>query len=56
MADNKIYWVRGNTQPLLIPLEQEIVPQEGEIQTVPYYPAEGSTVTVSFMGRFRSYQ
>ena len=56
MADNKIYWVRGNTQPLLIPLEQEIVPQEGEIQTIPYYPAEGSTVTVSFMGRFRNYQ
>ncbi len=48
----KIYWVRGNTQTLLIPLEQEIVPQEGEIVTEPYYPVEGAVVKVILVGEF----
>lgn len=56
MSDAKIYWVRGNTQELLIPLEQEIVPEEGEVQVLPYYPDEGDTVTVSLVGRFKSYR
>lgn len=55
MDENKIYWVRGNTQELLIPLEQEIVPEEGEIQVEPYYPAEGATVTVCLVGKYKKY-
>ena len=55
MDGNKIYWVRGNTQELLIPLEQEIVPEEGEIQVEPYYPAEGATVTVCLVGKYKKY-
>jgi hypothetical protein len=53
MSDNKIYWVRGNTQELLIPLEQEIVPQEGDIEVVPYYPDQDATVTVHLVGKYR---
>lgn len=48
--EKKVYWVKGNTQTLLIPLEQEVIPQEGEIQVLPYYPAEDSTVTVYITG------
>lgn len=55
MDENKIYWVRGNTQELLIPLEQEIVPEEGEIQVEPYYPAEGATVTVCLVGKYKKH-
>ena len=55
MDENKIYWVRGNTQELLIPLEQEIVPEEGEIQVEPYYPADGATVTVCLVGKYKKY-
>lgn len=53
MSDNKIYWVRGNTQELLIPLEQEIVPEEGEVQVVPFYPDQDSTVVVRLVGKYR---
>ena len=52
---NKVYWVKGNTQTLLIPLEQEVIPQEGEIQTLPFYPDEGAEVTVLLTGRLRRY-
>ena len=53
MDENKIYWVRGNTQELLIPLEQEIVPEEGEVQVVPYYPDQDAVVTVRLVGKYR---
>ena len=53
MNDNRIYWVRGNTQELLIPLEQEIVPQEGEVEVVPYYPDAEATVQVRLVGKYR---
>lgn len=53
MDNNKIYWVRGNTQELLIPLEQEIVPQEGDVEVVPYYPDQDATVTVRLVGKYR---
>jgi len=56
MDENKIYWVRGNTQQLLIPLEQEIVPEEGEIRVEPYYPSEDADVTVTFKGKYISYK
>lgn len=51
MEQKKVYWVRGNTQTLVIPLEQEVIPQEGEVQVLPYYPAESSTVTVYIIGQ-----
>ena len=50
MEQNKVYWVRGNTLTLVIPLEQEVIPQEGDVQVLPYYPAETSTVTVYIIG------
>ena len=53
MDENKIYWVRGNTQELLIPIEQEIVPEEGEVQVVPYYPDQDATVVVRLVGKYR---
>lgn len=55
MGDNKIYWVKGNTQELLIPLEQEIMPDGGEVQNVPYYPTEGATVKVCLVGKYKKY-
>ena len=55
MEDNKIIWVKGNTQPVLIPLEQEIVPVEGEITTEPYYPVEGAAVKVMLRGKYQNF-
>jgi len=49
----KIYWISGNTQRLIIPLEQEVMTQSGEIVKDPYYPDEGATVTVSLVGTSR---
>jgi hypothetical protein len=49
---NKVYWVAGNTQTLLIPLEQEVIGVDNEIVAEPYYPAEGSTVTVNLVGKY----
>lgn len=54
--NNKIYWVRGNTQSLLIPLEQEIVPEQGEVTTVDYYPDEEAVVTVILYNNYRNYE
>lgn len=55
MDNDKIYWVRGNTQELLIPLEQEIVPEEGEVRKEPYYPDENAEITVFFVGKYQKY-
>ena len=52
---NKIIWVKGNSQTLLIPLEQEVIPQDGEMETLPYYPDEEAVVTVLLVGRLRRY-
>ena len=54
--NNKIYWVRGNTEPLLIPLEQEVMTEQEEIVAEPYYPVEGAVVKVFFVGRFKRYE
>lgn len=48
-----IRWVRGNTQPLAIPLEQEVMTENEEIRTEPYYPSESDKVTVYLVGRFK---
>lgn len=55
MEEKKAIWVRGNKQPLLIPLEQEIIRQEGEIVAEPYYPEGDATVNVYLVGRNRKY-
>ena len=49
---NAVKWVKGNSQTLIIPLEQEVMTEQQEITSEPYYPAEGSTVTVSLVGSF----
>lgn len=51
----KIIWVYGNTQTLLIPLEQEVMTPQDEIETVPYYPAADATVVVNLVGRWRKH-
>lgn len=53
--DNKIYWVYGNTQALIIPLEQEIIRDGEEGRTEPYYPDAEAEVIVSLVSRFKSY-
>ena len=39
----------------MIPLEQEVVRQEGEIETEPYYVDGEAEVTVNFVGKYRTY-
>lgn len=55
MEDNKVYWVRGNTQTLLIPLEKEVMTPQEEIVPEPYYPAEGSEIIVRLVGQYNKY-
>lgn len=53
--NEKIIWVYGNTQTLLIPLEQEVMTPQDEIETVPYYPAADATVVVNLVDRWRKH-
>lgn len=55
MEEEKAIWVRGNKQPLLIPLEQETIRPEDEVVTEPYYPEGDATVNVYLVGRNRRY-
>lgn len=55
MENVKAIWVRGNKQPLLIPLEQEVIRQDGEMIIEPYYPEGGATVNVYLVGRKKKY-
>ena len=55
MENEKVIWVRGNRQPLLIPLEQEVIRQDGDVVTEPYYPEGDATVNVYLVGRNRKY-
>ena len=50
---NKIYWVKGNSQDCIIPLEEEVIPQEGDVYTEPFYPEEGATIEVNFVGKYK---
>ena len=52
---DKLYWVYGNTQPLLIPLEKEVITPQEPIVYEPYYPDADAVVTVNLVGRFRKY-
>ena len=55
MEEDKLIWVKGNRQPLLIPLEQEVIRQESEVVNEPYYPEGDATVNVYLVGRNRKY-
>ncbi len=55
MENDKAIWVRGNKQPLLIPLEQEVIRQDGEMIIEPYYPEGGATVNVYLVSRKKKY-
>ena len=50
--NKKLYWTQGNSQPLIIPLEQEVITQEEEIVSEPYYPQEGSLITVTLVNKW----
>lgn len=51
----KIIWVKGNRQSVIIPMEQEIIPAQGDPYTEDFYPAEDDTVKVVLTGAYRPY-
>ena len=53
--NEKIIWVMGNRQQIIIPMEQEVIPEEGEPYTEDFYPAEGDVVKVTLTGAYRPY-
>lgn len=53
--NEKIIWVMGNKQSVIIPMEQEVIPQEGDPYTEDFYPAEGDVVKVTLTGAYRPY-
>lgn len=53
--NEKIIWVMGNRQQLIIPMEQEVIPQEGDPYTEDFYPAEDDVVKVTLTGAYRPY-
>ena len=56
MDENQnIIWVKGNAQPLIIPLEQEVVTQEGKT-TEDFYPEAGSVIKVNLCGKYEKYE
>lgn len=53
--NEKIIWVEGNKQQVIIPMECEVIPEEGDPYTEDFYPAEDDVVKVALTGRYRSY-
>lgn len=53
--NEKIIWVMGNRQELIISMEQEVIPQEGDPYTEDFYPAEDDVVKVTLTGAYRPY-
>ncbi len=53
--NEKIIWVKGNRQSVIIPMEQEIIPAQGDPYTEDFYPAEDDTVKVTLTGAYRPY-
>ena len=51
----KIIWVMGNRQQLIIPMEQEVIPEVGDPYTEDFYPAEDDVVKVTLTGAYRPY-
>lgn len=54
--NEKIIWVRGNAQQLLIPLEKEVVSPSGDITTVDFYPDEEAVIKVILYNDYRKYE
>ena len=53
--NEKLIWVMGNRQSVIIPMEQEIIPAEGDPYTEDFYPAEDDVVKVTLTGAYRPY-
>ena len=53
--NEKIIWVQGNRQSVIIPMEREVIPEEGEPYTEDFYPAEGDVVKVALTGSYKPY-
>jgi len=53
--NEKIIWVMGNRQSVIIPMEQEVIPVEGDPYTEDFYPAEGDVVKVTLTGAYRPF-
>lgn len=53
--NEKIIWVMGNRQSVIIPMEREVIPAEGDPYTEDFYPAEDDTVKVTLTGAYRPY-
>ena len=54
-TNNKVYWVYGNSQTLLIPLEEEVMTEQQQIEAVPYYPDANAQVTVNLVNQYKRY-
>jgi hypothetical protein len=53
--NKKIIWVAGNRQSIIIPMEQEVIPKEGEPYTEDFYPAEDDVVKVTLTGSYKPF-
>lgn len=53
--NEKLIWVMGNRQSVIIPMEQEIIPAQGDPYTEDFYPAEDDVVKVTLTGAYRPY-
>ena len=53
--NEKIIWVMGNRQSVIIPMEQKIIPAQGDPYTEDFYPAEDDVVKVTLTGAYRPY-
>lgn len=53
--NEKIIWVQGNRQSVIIPMEREVIPEEGDPYTEDFYPAEGDVVKVALTGSYKPY-
>lgn len=53
--NEKLIWVMGNRQSVIIPMEKEIIPAQGDPYTEDFYPAEDDVVKVTLTGAYRPY-
>jgi len=53
--NEKIIWVAGNKQSVIIPMEKEVIPKVGDPYTEDFYPAEDDVVKVTLTGAYRPF-
>ena len=53
--NKKIIWVMGNLQSVIIPMEREVIPEDGDPYTEDFYPADGDVVKVALTGSYKPY-